>query len=170
MKIIGKVKEIKELKRGKELIIEVDAFPYVDMIDELEAKPYSIELNGIRAKRSIEQNRLMWALIREICDETNGGDDLMDLYCQFLEIAGIKYEIILVDPSVSVEALRKAFRAVQFMGTLEVDGRVMWQYKAFTGSSRFNSAEMNKLIDVILKTAYELGLEEYEYYFDALSR
>ena len=67
-----------------------------------------------------------------------------------------------------IEDLRKLFRAVQFMGYTEVDGRVMAQYKAFTGSSRFTTAEMNKLIDVILSTAYELGIESYDYYYDNL--
>lgn len=167
MKIIGKVKEIKELKRGKELIIEVDSFPYVDMIDELEMKQYSIEIHNIKAKRSLEQNRMMWALIHEISEHTQGGDE-MELYCQFLEIAGAQFEYILVNATVDVNALRKVFRAVQFMGYTEVDGAVMAQYKVFTGSSRFNTSEMNKLIDVILSTAYDLGLESYDYYFDSL--
>ena len=167
MKIIGKVKEIKELKRGKELIIEVDSFPYVDMIDELEMKQYSIEIHGIKSKRSIEQNKMMWALIHEISEHTQGGDEL-ELYCQFLEIAGAQFEYILVDATVDVDSLRKAFRAVQFMGWVEVDDRTMAQYKVFAGSSRFNTAEMNKLIDTILSTAYELGIESYDYYFDNL--
>ena len=167
MKIIGKVKEIKELKRGKELIIEVDSFPYVNMIDELEMKQYSIEIHGIKSKRSIEQNKMMWALIHAISEHTQGGDE-MDLYCQFLEIANAQFEIILCDVNVDVNALRKVFRAVQFMGYTEIDGVVMAQYKVFTGSSRFNTAEMNKLIDVILSTAYELGIELYDYYFDSL--
>ena len=167
MKIIGKVKEVKELKKGKELIIEVDSFPYINMIDDLEQKQYSIEINGVKSKRSLEQNRMMWGLIREIAIHTQGGDEL-DLYCQFLEIADAQFEYIFVDANVDVNALRKVFRAVQFMGFTEIDGRTMAQYKVFTGSSRFNTSEMNKLIDVILKTAYELGIESYDYYFDNL--
>lgn len=167
MKIVGTVKEVKELKRGKELVIVVDSFPYVNMIDELESKPYSIEINGIKSKRSLEQNRMMWALIHEIAEHTQGGDE-MDLYCQFLEIANAQTEIILCDPNVDINALRKVFRAVQFMGYSEIDGAVMAQYKVFTGSSRFDTKEMNKLIDTILSTAYELGIESYDYYFDSL--
>ena len=167
MKIIGKVKEVKELKKGKELIIEVDSFPYINMIDDLEQKQYSIEINAVKSKRSLEQNRMMWGLIREISEHTQGGDEL-DLYCQFLEIADAQFEHILVDANVRIDDLRKLFRAVQFMGYSEIDGRTMAQYKVFTGSSRFNTSEMNKLIDVILKTAYELGIESYDYYFDSL--
>lgn len=167
MKIVGKVKEIKELKKGKELVIVVDSFPYVNMIDDLEEKQYSIEINGVKSKRSLEQNRMMWALIHEIAEHTQGGDE-MELYCQFLEIANAQFEIILCDTNVDINALRKVFRAVQFMGYAEIDGAVMAQYKVFTGSSRFNTSEMNKLIDVILKTAYELGIESYDYYFDSL--
>lgn len=169
MKIIGKVKEIKELKNSKELVIEVDSYPYVNMIDDLDPNEYSIEINAIKSKRSVLQNRKMWGLIREIALTTQGGDEF-DLYCQFLEIANVQHEYILVDPSVDINVLRKMFRAVQFVGYVDIKDRTMSQYKVFIGSSKFSSKEMTDLIDVILRTAYDLGLENYDYYYEILGR
>lgn len=167
MKIIGKVKEIKELKHSKELIIEVDAFPYIDMIDELEQNQYSIEINQIKSKRSLEQNKKMWALIRDIAEHTQCGNEY-DLYCQFLEIANVQFEYILVDPTIDINALKQVFRAVQFVCYTDANGITYAQYKVFIGSSKFTTKEMAELIEVILRTAYDLGLENYDYYFDIL--
>lgn len=167
MKIIGKLKEIKELKHSKEMIFEIDSFPYIDMIDSLEPNQYSIEINPIKSKRSLEQNRKMWALIRDIANFTQGGDEY-DLYCQFLEIANVQFEYILVEPTIDINVLKKVFRAVQFIAYFETGDKTYAQYKVFIGSSKFNSKEMCELIDVILKTAYDLGLENYDYYYDIL--
>ena len=116
---------------------------------------YKIEIHEAKNKRSIQQNRYMWKLIREIskkqeCDE-------MEIYINALEDANAKYDYVLGTPSIE-EELKKNFRAVKIVRPQEYRGKTMYVYKCFIGSSKFNTDEMHKLIEIISSYADSLGI------------
>jgi hypothetical protein len=145
-----------------ELVIEISGGLSRKIIDELEkGEDYRVEMTKIKSKRTIGQNNLLWKLIDEIADKT--GNDPEGIYCLALEKAGARYEYIAALPEAE-STLRKAFRTVKLMNSFEHNGRTFNQYKAFVGSSKLNTSEMAKLLDVVMATAAENGiyLEEFE--------
>ena len=124
-------------------------------------KPYQIELREIKSKRSLEQNKKMWALIHEIAKVT--GDDDMQVYCGILERADVKSDYIITATNIE-DALKKSFRAVQFIRMQEVNGRDCYVYKVYIGSSKMNTKEMSELLEITLNICGELGIETEEIY------
>lgn len=148
------------LDKDQNLIIQfkVEEGFYIEQAKQLEQKDYGIEIREVKSRRSLQQNRLMWALIREIA-QAMGVNDEMEIYCHALTKANIQYAYILTEPKVKIDDLRSNFRAVQLISKVDVNGREANQYKVFIGSSRFTSEEMSRLIDSLLDMASELDLE-----------
>lgn len=124
-------------------------------------KPYQIELKEFKSKRSLEQNKKMWALIHEIAKET-GADDL-EVYIGILERADVKSEY-LITASDMESSLKKSFRAVKFIRMQEVNGKDCYVYKVYIGSSKMNTKEMSELLEITLNICGEIGIETEEIY------
>lgn len=128
------------------------------LLEELErGVPLAVQITKAKSKRSIEQNKYMWALLNEIDKERNGGRSCDDwaVYIEALERAGAKFERI----SCKAEAermLKEQFRAVQFVRVFDDEGRN--EYKCFYGSSKMNTKEMSELIDAVLDIAAAEGI------------
>lgn len=162
MKFTGEVAEIR--RDGKEMTVtlKVKNIRYFKGIEELEKeKLYSIEIKDAKSKRTLEQNRYMWALLAEIDKEINGerSSDAWGIYCDALERCGAKFEFIIA-PLAAESSLNRAFRAVKLMQ--EVND---WQgvFKCYYGSSKMDTKEMTLLIDTILDMAEEAGVETAYY-------
>ena len=147
MKIKGK------LKRCSQHSISFD-IPYNV---ELElGKDYTLEIKPYKSSRSLEQNNLLWGIIQQISDET--GNEPMDIYIDALEQANAKYEWIGALPEAE-DSLKKVFRAVKPVGTFtSPKGVEMVTFKCWIGSSKFDTAEMTKLIDYLITVANELNI------------
>lgn len=146
-----------------ELVIEVGGGLSRKTIDELEkGKEYRVQMTEIKARRTIQQNNLMWKLIDEIAEKT--AHDPEDIYCLCLEKAGAKYEYIAALPEAE-STLRKAFRTIKLMNSFEHKDKTFNQYKCFIGSSKLTTSEMAQLLDVVIQTAAEndVYLEELEH-------
>ncbi len=114
-------------------------------------KVYTAEVKEPKSKRSLEQNRLMWKLVHEIAEYT--GQDDYEVYVAALERADAKSEYMATKVDLLIP-LRESFRAVQFMG---MNGQ-MYVYKVYIGSSKMNTEEMTKLIDILNVLSAELGV------------
>lgn len=125
---------------------------------EIEVKPY-------KSKRSLEQNRLLWALLEKMAKAVSGVNSTItreECYCTMLEEAGIKYDYLLALPETEKE-LRKSFRALRNMGIKrEVNGKTLTMYQYFIGSSKFNTKEMTDLIEAVLNKLTGLGVYDSE--------
>lgn len=125
---------------------------------EIEVKPY-------KSKRSLEQNRLLWALLEKMAKAVSGVNTTItreECYCIMLEEAGVKYDYLLALPETENE-LRKSFRALRNMGIQrEVNGKTLTMYQYFIGSSKFNTKEMTSLIEAVLDKLAELGVYDSE--------
>ena len=104
MKIIGNFKDLLQDSTGKGIVsFLVSNFSHKTQLSTLEKdKTYSIEIKEVKSKRSIEQNRYMWALLHEIDVAIKNGERLetMNQTCihDCLERAGQSLTISVVCP------------------------------------------------------------------------
>lgn len=169
MKITAEFKDILKNSKGNSILqLEVINFVYQNMIQKLEEnKMYSVEIKEIKSKRSLEQNRYLWALLHEIDIAMNGKPtDEMEIYVMCLERANAKYDYIGCLPEAE-DTLRQNFRAIKFIKKIDLNGKEGNMYKVFIGSSKMNVQEMSQLIDTVLDVAFECGIET-NYWKDVL--
>lgn len=122
-------------------------------------KDYRLDIKPYKDSRSLRQNSLLWGLIQQLSDET--GNDPMDIYISALESADAKYDFIAGLPEIEND-LKKVFRAVKPVSSfLSPKNKQMVTYKVWFGSSKFDTAEMTKLIDYVMNAASDLGIYLY---------
>lgn len=126
--------------------------------DNGDLREYAVEFKLLRERRTERQNRYMWALIREIDLEMNGGRSAGDwgVYCEALRRANVAYERVSA-PVGAAEVLQRVFRAVERESIDEERGTAV--YRCYLGSSEMNTQEMSVLIDTLLDMAAEVGIE-----------
>lgn len=118
-------------------------------------KVYSMEIKEPKSRRTIQQNKYMWALIHEIARIQL--EDDMDVYISALEEANAKYTFIMGLEDIK-EELCKNFRAVKVVRPEIYKGKKFIVYKCFIGSSKFTKEEMNQLLEIVIGYAEELGI------------
>lgn len=131
-----------------------------------ESKKYEVNIQEYHSKRSLEQNSYMWLLIGEIDKKLNGGrpNEPIDVYIQCLQRANAKYDFVYVIHD-AVNELKKKFRAMEYIGKVEVNGVILENWKIYYGSSTMNTKEMSNLIDCILDYASEVGIDDIDNYW-----
>lgn len=131
-----------------------------------ESKKYEVNIQEYRSKRSLEQNAYMWLLISEIDKKLNGErpSEPIDVYIQCLQRANAKYDFIYILHE-AVNELKKKFRAMEYIGNVEVNGVMLENWKIYYGSSTMNTKEMSNLIDCVLDYANEVGVDDIDNYW-----
>lgn len=141
-----------------ELIFRVDKssrWAVSGVVDDLrrlsaDGKPeIVITIDKYKSKRSLAQNRMMWALLEIMARAMNGGRTgdvtAWDCYLDMLEKYGGKFEYIQCLKA-ALPKLREMFRAIKIVEERDRDTVLC---KAFVGSSKFNTSEMKMMIDGI---------------------
>lgn len=113
------------------------------------------EIKEYVPQRTKDQNRLLWHYIGEIA-KVQCMDD-MEVYCQALEEANIKYTWIMAEEETEKE-LKKCFRAVKLERFVEEHGKTFAVYKCYIGSSKMNKKEFSQLVDIVLSWCFELNI------------
>lgn len=126
-------------------------------------KEYVFEIKELKSKRTIQQNKYMWALIHEIAHHESMNQTEVEIYSLALEEANAKYIYLLGTKDVEDE-LRKNFRAVRVVRPTVENGKEFIVYKCFVGTSKMDTKEMTKVLDIIVAWAEELGIETNEEY------
>lgn len=131
---------------------------------------YRFKTTEVKAKRTIEQNKYMWAIIHEIAEVDNGeratADDDWCVYIEALERANAKFEYIAIKPE-AIPLLQEHFRAVKELNRFTTEkGIEMAQCKVFYGSSKMDISEMAKLLDTVLDMASERDIPLIEYHYE----
>ena len=126
-------------------------------------KEYVFEIKEVKSKRTIQQNKYMWALIHEIAHHETMNQTEVEIYSLALEEANAKYIYLLGTPEVEDE-LKKNFRAVRVVRPTVENGKEFIVYKCFVGTSKMDTKEMTKVLDIIISWAEELGIETNEEY------
>lgn len=123
---------------------------------KLEAgKVYSMEIKEPKSKRTLNQNNYMWKLIHEIAKIQM--QDEMEIYCSALEEANAKYEYLMGKEEV-LDELRKNFRAVKVVRPIIHNNEKFIVFKCFIGSSKFDTKEMTRLLEIVIAWAEELDI------------
>lgn len=160
MKTVAIVRQVFRNIRNQMLLIE-NLFSDIDIEPN---KEYVLELKEVRSKRSLQQNKMMWALIHQIADHKDMNMKEIEIYTSALEEANAKY-IYLMGIKEAEDELRKNFRAVKVVRPTIENGKEYIIYKCFVGSSKLDTKEMTKLLDIIISWASELGIETNEEYY-----
>ncbi len=122
-----------------------------DVRREMNLEPgerYVLKISKPKDRRSIEQNALMWGIIRNLSKKT--GNSVLDIYISGLIHANVQSVILFGIPEIQ-SALEKGFRAVKVIDSQEVDGKTILTYECYGGSSKFNTAEMKELTDYFMQ-------------------
>ena len=160
MRTIAIVKQVFRNINKQMLLIENQ---HMDLDLDLD-KDYLFEIKEIKNKRTIQQNKYMWALIHEIAHHESMNQTEVEIYSLALEEANAKYIYLLGTPDVEDE-LRKNFRAVRVVRPTVENGKEFLVYKCFVGTSKMDTKEMTKVLDIIIAWAEELGIKTNEEYF-----
>ncbi len=127
-------------------------------------KRLDVEVKPYKSKRSLEQNRLLWALLGKMADGMSGNKRRVstdECYCLMLEEANVSYDFLIASPETE-PMLKDSFRVVRKVGQREINGREMNEYQCFVGSSKFNTKEMTDLIEATLDRLAEMGIFDSE--------
>lgn len=127
-------------------------------------KKLEIDMKVYKSQRSLEQNRLLWALLGKMAFAMSGNKRKVsteECYCIMLEEANVAYDYLLALPEAE-PALKKTFRVVRKVDEREVNGKTLNMYQYFIGSSKFNTQEMTELIEATLDKLAELGIVDSE--------
>lgn len=136
---------------------------HMDLI-EISAKQH-------KESRTLNQNKLMWAIISKISDVLNNEhseESTMKIYGEMLVRANVRREYIAVLPD-AIETLKNQFRAVIDTGMTVISKNEKTQKIAtlhcvwvYYGSSTFNTKEMTELLNIVINYASELGIMDSE--------
>ena len=134
----------------------------------LEDGEYLVSLDRKKKKRTLDQNKYFWALLGEISKKENGNLQNVDnLYTFLLQMSGAKYETLIIKHE-ALERFKSMVRHVKVVKQQTINHVVYDTIYAFYGSSTFDTSEMNRLIDTTINYAYEVGVENPEYWKGAL--
>lgn len=121
-----------------------------------------IEIKPVRDKRTLDQNRLMWALLEKLAQAQNGGTPggvtAKQCYLDLLGEFGAEVETWRV-PVKALPALRNTYRVVQMVELLD-DGYCM--ARIGLGSSSFTRQQMHDFIERIFDRLSEAGVDDAE--------
>jgi len=131
--------------------------------DELREKEMMVDIKEFKSARTLEQNEMLWGIIRSISDKVNHShrqEDMMNIYSTLLQRANIKREYIRTYKKAK-NILEESFRAVmEVPNSIKIEnGKETVGFWVYYGSSKFNTKEMTELIDIALDLATELGVE-----------
>ena len=158
MKIHAKLKtKIIDSENHAHLNFYVTNFRQVSYLDELESDvEYSLEIKKVKSKRSMQQNKLLWAMLHLLEIETK--ELAIDWYIKALVDTGAVVDYIWVAQRIE-DTIKKSFRALQrvkFEQQKKVDGH--W-CRVIVGSSKFNIKQMNELIETVMRYCAEHEIE-----------
>ena len=129
--------EIESLKEDKEIIVQVKEYV---------------------KKRSVSQNSYMWVLLDEIARKV--GHTKEEIYRVYIKDYGV-FEILPIRADALNEFKKKWEKngtgwITQELGESKIDGYI--NLIAYFGSSTYNTKEMSRLIDAIIRDCEELGI------------
>lgn len=135
--------ELERHARGQPLCVEIDIRP-------------------VKNKRTLDQNRLMWALLNRLAlalsGDTPGGVTAEQCYLDLLGEFGAEVETWRV-PVKALPALRNTYRVVQVVDLLDGGACIV---RLGMGSSTFDRAQMREFIDRIFDRLSEAGVDDAE--------
>ena len=140
-----------------ELLLTVQADPSVveEQVRKVNEKPYTVKLEPLKRKRSLDANGYLWVLLQKIAEVLHTSKD--EVYLEMLSRYGV-FTHIVVKPNV-VDRVKAEWRTVRELGEVTINGKTGIQLQCFFGSSTYDSKEFSVLLDGVIHEAEELGIE-----------
>ena len=137
---------------GKELILKSDDFGAIRRF-AYKFKAGNYEIVRKRKKRSNDANALCWAICTEIANVLR--TDKESIYVDMLKQYG-QSDIWAASPETRPE---HHFKYYDFFGKRMVNGKEVYFYTVYRGSSEYDTREMSILIDGIIDEAKALDID-----------
>lgn len=128
---------------------------FTQFYDDLVDKKLSISLKQFREKRSHNANSFLWHLCNQLGNKMRISKE--EVYFNLLRNYG-QSEIVSVVSKADVKGILKYYDEV---GEGFVGGKKFIHYKAYRGSSEYDTYEMSVLLDGTVCEAKEQGLQVY---------
>ena len=140
-----------------ELLLTVQADPAIveEQVRKVNEKPYTVKLEPLKRKRSLDANGYLWVLLQKIAEVLHTTKD--EVYLEMLSRYGV-FTHIVVKPNV-VDRVKAEWRTVRELGEVTINGKTGIQLQCFFGSSTYDSREFSVLLDGVIHEAEELGIE-----------
>lgn len=160
MKSIGTIEDISiDYKTQKpKILLVLNERECISSLEELKEDKLSVEIKKYRNKRSLDANAYMWVLISKLEEKVNIPKDI--IYKDAIKNIGV-YEVI----PVKNEAVNRFIEAWTKNGLGWVCETTKSKLEGYTnilayyGSSTYNTAEMSRLIDLIVQECKQLNIE-----------
>lgn len=160
MKSVGTIEDISiDYKTQKpKILITLNERESLSGLEELKEDKLSIEIKKYRNKRSLDANAYMWVLISKLEEKVNISKDV--IYKDAIKNIGV-YEVIPVKNE-AVERFIEAWTKNGLGWVCETTKSKLEGYTnvlAYYGSSTYDTAEMSRLIDLIVQDCKQLNIE-----------
>ena len=156
--MIGKLTNIRRLFGGEWEISLSTKEDVSGLYEDLKSKPVNVEIKKASAKRSRDANAFAWVLIDKIAEKTNVAK--AEIYkAAIREIGGVSETICVQDKA--VDRLRQGWS----------QNGIGWQTETmpskipgctnvvlYYGSSTYDTAQMARLIDLLIQEAEQQGI------------
>ena len=155
----AKLKDLTMNRDGSQNVTLTVSSDFRPLFDELAGKELDVEIKQHRKKRSLSANAYCWVLVDKIA--ARSGVDKTSVYRETIRNIGGVSDIVCCQDR-AVEALRSGWQAhgvgwitETIPSKLEGCTNVILYY----GSSTYDTAQMSRLIDLLVMEAKELGIE-----------
>lgn len=142
------------------LLVDVESELIAEELNRIAAstRPWRVNIKSWYNARSLNANAMLWALIGEIAKVTGGDKD--EIYLDMLQKYGVSIVLTAETPQ-AVEMLTRTYRLCRVLGQVVISGKTNIQILCFVGSSKYDTAEMARLIDGVVSECQELGIGVY---------
>jgi len=141
-----------------------------DELKKLGDVKLSVESKKYKSQRSLEQNKMLWALCEKIAIATSGfsyKSEVEECYVNLLEEANIEGRFRVALPE-DKKQLEEEYRVVKSVGKRMVlnpktnKKTECEMFLCYKGSSTFDTKQMTELIELALNRCAELGIYDSE--------
>lgn len=156
--MIGKLKELTINRDGTQNITITVQTDFREEYDELADKEISVEIKKYNRKRSLDINSYCWVIIDKIAEKTK--IKKTEIYRNAIkEIGGVSTIICVKDEAVDALCRNWAEHGLGWM-TEKTKSKIhgCTNITLWYGSSVFNSAQMNDLVNSLIQDAETLGI------------
>lgn len=158
MELSGLISSITRKPDGSALIsVRVPAWQAGDAalekLQDMQRYNVDFSIKRHRDRRSLNANALLWKCIGSLAEILRASKD--EIYQKALSDYGVQ-EILAVVPEAE-PALRAVFYDVTPLGIHQINGRVMANFRCTVGSSKYDTAQMSRLLDGVISDCRELG-------------
>lgn len=132
----------------------LDSFDIADL-----TKEYTVKIERIRQKRSLDANAYFWKMCRELAVKLD--QSYMNVYREYIRDYGVFNIVPIAEKAVDrwVENWGKNGSGwiCESIGKSKIDG--YYNIKCYYGSSTYDTKEMSRLIDAVVADCKEQGIE-----------